>query len=143
MGLEGSPILVRFPSMTTFTFQGQDRYLLCVQDRGTLTFYITHTSDFPHGWSRLVGGTSVPRGEEEHSALLLYTDTANAVWAIGLNRTAAGVDKVCLYTVDPPAGALGFVKEYKVKTTAGLNFNGPRLRWGAGLEQVGDMLLLH
>jgi len=103
--------------ITTFIHNDESACLLAVHNRGEVDFYWTAPQDFPRGF-QFLATARVPQEEKEHQALCLLTDTANHVYAIGLNRTALGEDKILLYEVDATAGELTLVAERQLTTTA-------------------------
>ena len=128
--------------ITTFVHKGEPACLLAVHNRGEVDFYWTALRDFPRGF-QFLSTAQVPQKEKEHQALCLLTDTANQVYAIGLNRKAIGVDKILLYEVDAEAGELTLVAERQLTTTGGEPFaTRPHFRWGGGLEVVSSTLVL-
>ena len=77
--------------------------------------------------------------EKNHQALLLFTDQTNQVFAAGLNRgNAPYFNRLILYTVDLVGKSMTPDPD-RSYTTSG----GTRLRWGSGLEIVGEQLVLH
>jgi hypothetical protein len=128
--------------IATFIHNGESACLLAVHNRGEVDFYWTALQDFPRGF-QFLSTAHVPQKEEEHQALCLLTDTANHVYAIGLNRKALGEDKILLYEVDAEAGGLTLVAERQLTTTGGNPFTTrPHFRWGGGLELVSSTLVL-
>jgi N-acetylmuramoyl-L-alanine amidase len=122
--------------ITTVTRNGQTVWLLAVYDSGTVDFY--ESPDFPGG------AIFEPRfqcrvEERNHQHLLLFTDQANRVFAVGLNRgNFPFFDDLILYAVDPGGGTMTPDPVRDISTGGGT-----RLRWGASLEVVGGRLVLH
>jgi hypothetical protein len=122
--------------ITTVTRNGQTVWLLAVYDSGTVDFY-----ESPD----LTGGALFePRfqcrvDEKNHQHLLLFTDRANRVFAVGLNRgNFPFFDDLIVYAVDLAGATMTPDPEREISTGGGT-----RLRWGASLEAVGDRLALH
>jgi hypothetical protein len=122
--------------ITTITRGGQTVWLLAVYDSGTVDFY--ESPDFPGG------ALFEPRfrckvRDKDHQHLLLFTDQANRVVAIGLNRGAiVFTDTLVIYDVDVATQSMKPDPDRHISTGGGT-----RLRWGASLEVVGDRLALH
>lgn len=128
--------------ITTFVHGGAPACLLAVHNRGEVDFYWTALNDFPRSF-QFLSTAPVPQKEKEHQAFCLVTDTANRVYAIGLNRKALGEDKILLYEVDAEAGELTLVCERQLTTTGGKRFDTrPHFRWGGGLEVLSSTLVL-
>ena len=122
--------------MTDFTRDGRDVWLAAVYDSGTVDFYespdLANAVPFSLKFSCRIR-------EKDHQAFVLLTDTADRVFAVGLNKTWIGQNTAVLYRVD-------LVKE-KLETVCEVSFTprgGASLRWGASLEIVSDSkLVLH
>jgi len=124
--------------ITTITLNGQDVWLCAVYDSGSVDFY--QTPDLPGGVPfKAVLASPLKVKEKDHQALLLFTDQTNRLFAAGLNRgNFPFFDRLVLYEVDLAAETMTPDPDRSL-TTGG----GTRLRWGAGLEVVGDRLVLH
>ena len=124
--------------ITTITRKGQPVWLCGVYDSGSVDFY--ESPDLPGGAPfQPVFSSPIKLTEKNHQALLLFTDQANQVFAAGLNRgNAPYFDRLVLYMVDLVGKSMTPDPDRKFSTTAGA-----RLRWGTGLETVGDQLVLH
>lgn len=122
--------------ITTFMRNGQTVWLLAVYDSGTVDFY--ESPDFPGG------ALFEPRfmcrvGEKDHQHLLLFTDQANRVFAVGLNRgNIFFFDRLVVYAVDLAGHTMTPDPDRDISSGGGT-----RLRWGSSLEVVGDQLELH
>jgi N-acetylmuramoyl-L-alanine amidase len=122
--------------ITTFTRNGQTVWLLAVYDSGTVDFY--ESPDLPGG-ALFAPQFTCKVEEKDHQHLLLFTDHANRVFAVGLNRgNIFFFDKLVVYAVDLAGHAMTPDPDRDVSTGGGT-----RLRWGASLEVVGDRLELH
>jgi hypothetical protein len=128
--------------VTGFVHEGAAACLLAVHDRGEVDFYWTTQRDVPRGF-RFLSTARVPQNEREHQGFCLLTDTANRVYALGLNRRALGEDKILLYRVDAVTGTLTLLAERQLTTTGGRRFDTrPHFRWGAGVEVAAATLVV-
>jgi hypothetical protein len=83
---------------------GQTAWVLAVYDSGTVDFY--ESPDFTGG-ALFEPRFADKMDEKNHQHLLLFTDQANRVFAVGLNRgNFAFFDKVVVYEVDLAGQAL-------------------------------------
>ena len=122
--------------LTTFTRGGQTVWLLAAYDSGTVDFY--ESPDFPGG-ALFEAKFTCKVGEKDHQHLLLFTDQANRVFAVGLNRgNVFFVDRLVLYEVDFGGRTMKPDPDRDISTGGGT-----RLRWGASLEVVSHQLALH
>jgi N-acetylmuramoyl-L-alanine amidase len=122
--------------ITTVTRNGQTVWLLAAYDSGTVDFY--ESPDFPGG-ALFEPRFTCKVEEKDHQHLLLFTDQANQVFAVGLNRgNVFYFDKMVVYEVDLAERTMSPDSDRDVSTGGGT-----RLRWGASLEAVGSRLALH
>jgi N-acetylmuramoyl-L-alanine amidase len=122
--------------ITTITRDGQVVWLLAVYDSGTVDFY--ESPDFAGG-ALFEPRFTCKVGEKDHQHLLLFTDQANRVFAVGLNRgNIFFFDKLVVYEVNLASHTMTPDPDRDISTGGGT-----RLRWGASLEQVGNQLALH
>ncbi len=122
--------------ITTVSRNGQTVWLLAVYDSGTVDFY--ESPDFPGG-ALFEPRFTCKVGEKDHQHLLLFTDQANQVFAVGLNRgNIFFFDKLVVYEVDLEGRAMSPDPDRDISTGGGT-----RLRWGASLEMAGNQLALH
>ena len=116
--------------ITTYERNGQTVWLLAVYDSGTVDFY--ESPDFTGG------ALFEPRfqcrvDEKDHQHLLLFTDQANRVFAVGLNRgNFPFFDRLMVYAVDLAGTTMKADPDRDISTGGGT-----RLRWGASLEVGG------
>ena len=124
--------------ITTIIRNGQTVWLCGVYDSGSVDFY--ESPDLPGGAPfQPLFSSPIKVTEKNHQALLLFTDQANQVFAAGLNRgNFPYFDRLVLYTVDLVGKSMTPDPDRSYSTGGGT-----RLRWGAGLEIVGDRLVLH
>jgi hypothetical protein len=124
--------------ITTVSRKGQSVWLCGVYDSGSVDFY--ESPDLPGGAPfRPVFSSPIKVTEKDHQALLLFTDQTNQVFAAGLNRgNAPYFDRLVLYTVDLVGKSMTADPDRSYSTSGRT-----RLRWGTGLESVGDHLVLH
>jgi N-acetylmuramoyl-L-alanine amidase len=122
--------------ITTHVRNGQTVWLLAVYDSGTVDVY--ESPDFPGG--ALFQPLFMCRvAEKDHQHLLLFTDQANQVFAVGLNRgNLFFFDKLVVYEVDLSGQTMTPDPDRDISTGGGT-----RLRWGASLELAGNQLALH
>ena len=123
--------------ITTVTRNGQTVWLLAVYDSGTVDFY--ESPDFPGG--ALFEPRFTCRVEEkDHQHLLLFTDQANRVFAVGLNRgNFFFFDKLVVYAVDLAGHTMTPDPDRDISTgRRNATCVGVR-RW----RSVGDQLALH
>lgn len=122
--------------ITTVTRTGQTVWLLAAYDSGTVDVY--ESPDFPGG-ALFAPRFSCRIEEKNHQHLLLLTDQANRVFAVGLNRgNFPFFDDLIVYEVDLAAGTMTADPDREISTGGGT-----RLRWGASLEVAGGRLVLH
>ena len=122
--------------ITTYERDTQIVWLLAAYDSGTVDFY--ESPDFTGG-ALFEPRFSCKIDEKNHQHLLLFTDEANKVFAVGLNRgNFPFFDKLVIYEVDFAAQAMKADPDRSISTGGGT-----RLRWGASLEAVGNGLALH
>jgi N-acetylmuramoyl-L-alanine amidase len=122
--------------ITTLTRNGQTVWLLAAYDSGTVDFY--ESPDLPGG-ALFAPRFSFRIAEKNHQHLLLLTDQANRVFAVGLNRgNFPFFDDLIVYEVDLAAGTMTADPDREISTGGGT-----RLRWGAALEVAGTRLVLH
>ena len=124
--------------ITTITRNGKTVWLCGVYDSGSVDFY--ESPDLPRGDPfQPLFSSPIKVTEKNHQSLLLFTDQTNQVFAAGLNRgNAPYFDRLVLYTVDLVGKSMTPDPDRSYSTGGGT-----RLRWGSGLESVGDQLLLH
>ena len=124
--------------ITTITRNGQTVWLCGVYDSGSVDFY--ESPDLPGGAPfQPLFSSPIKVTEKNHQALLLFTDQTNQVFAAGLNRgNFPYFDRLVLYTVDLVGKSMTPDPDRPYSTGGGT-----RLRWGRGLEIVGDQLVLH
>jgi len=122
--------------ITTVSRNGQTVWLLAAYDSGTVDFY--ESPDFPGG-ALFEPRFTCKVGEKDHQHLFLFTDQANQVFAVGLNRgNLFFFDKLVVYEVDLAGRAMSPDPDRDISTGGGT-----RLRWGASLELAGNQLALH
>jgi hypothetical protein len=122
--------------ITTVMRNGQVVWLLAVYDSGTVDFY--ESPDFAGG-ALFEPRFTCKVEEKDHQHLLLFTDQANRVFAVGLNRgNIFFFDKLVVYEVNLGSHTMTPDPDRDVSTGGGT-----RLRWGASLELVGSQLALH
>ena len=122
--------------ITTVSRNGQTVWVLAAYDSGTIDFY--ESPDFPGG-ALFEPKFTVKVEEKDHQHLLLFTDQANKVFAVGMNRgNIFFFDKLTVYEVDLAARTMTPDPDRDISTGGGT-----RLRWGAALEVVGTRLALH
>ena len=120
--------------ITTFVSNSQRFWLLAAYDSGTVDFY---ESPDLLGGAPFVPLFSVKIGEKHHQALLLLTDQANRVFAVGLNRTFLGDNDLVLYEVDLVGQSMTPDPDREYSP------DGSALRWGAGLAIGPRGLVMH
>jgi N-acetylmuramoyl-L-alanine amidase len=122
--------------ITTSMRNDQTVWLAAVYDSGTVDFY--ESPDLPGG-ALFEPRFTCKVDEKDHQHFLLFTDQANRIFAVGLNRgNAFFFDKIVVYAVDVAGHTLMPDPDRDISTGGGT-----RLRWGASLEVVGDRLRLH
>ena len=122
--------------ITTFMRAGQAVWLLAAYDSGTVDFY--ESPDLPGG-ALFEPRFTCKVEEKDHQHLLLFTDQANRIFAVGLNRgNFPFFDRLIVYAVDLAGHTMTPDPDRSISTGGGT-----RLRWGASLEVVGDRLSFH
>jgi N-acetylmuramoyl-L-alanine amidase len=122
--------------ITTSMRNDQTIWLVAVYDSGTVDFY--ESPDLPGG-ALFEPRFTCKVDEKDHQHFLLFTDPANRIFAVGLNRgNVFFFDKIVVYAVDVAGHTMTPDPDRDISTGGGT-----RLRWGASLEVVGDRLSLH
>lgn len=128
--------------VTNVTHDGQEIWVLAVYDSGTVTIY--STPDLP-GRAPFTKRFAKKVSEKNHQALPLVTDTANRVFAVGINRgNLLSDDIVTLYLVDLVAGAITPFPDEKKAEFKFSTPGDPSLRWGSCIDiSTGSDLVMH
>lgn len=126
--------------ITTHTHDGSQRYLVATYEHGQVDFY----SSIVVGSAWVKMSKSLEVREQRHQAFLLFTDSAENIFAIGLNHGATEFDWsnwAILYRLHfDRAGAPCDLERLARKTFR--THDGAALRWGASVEAVSNEKLV-